>query len=130
MDELRITDAEREQAAAELGEHYAQGRITTEEHAERLDRIWASRTRGELAPIFSDLPGRYGPVEPSQEYHRPTYWSSGPPFRGRIPFPVLPLLAVLVVLTVVTHVPVVLFGLLLLLFVGLRRRRHWSRWAR
>ena len=26
--DLRISDAEREQAAADLGEHYAQGRIT------------------------------------------------------------------------------------------------------
>ncbi len=130
MDEqLRIGDAEREAAAAELGEHYAQGRITTEEHAERLDRIWSSRTRGELAPIFRDLPGRYGPVEQHQEVRRPAY--SGPPFRGRIPFPVLALLAVLLVLTAVTHVPLILAGLLVLLFVGARRRRHhWSRWAR
>lgn len=127
MDEqLRISDAEREAAAAELGEHYAQGRITTEEHAERLDRIWSSRTRGELAPIFRDLPGRYGPVAPRQEHRRPAY--PGPAFRGRLPFPLFPVLAVLVVLTVVTHVPVILIGLLVLLFVGLRRRRH--RWTR
>ena len=45
------------QAAEELGEHYAQGRLTTEEHSERLDRILEARTRAELAPIFSDLPG-------------------------------------------------------------------------
>ena len=52
-----MSDAEREQAAAALGEHYAQGRLTTEEHSERLDRIWAAKTRAELAPIFRDLPG-------------------------------------------------------------------------
>ena len=54
---LRIGDAEREQATAALGEHYAQGRLTTEEHSERLDRIWAAKTRSELAPVFTDLPG-------------------------------------------------------------------------
>jgi hypothetical protein len=132
-DQLRITDAEREQAAAELGEHYAQGRITTEEHAERLDRIWASRTRGELAPIFSDLPGRYGPVAAPTHHdvRRPAYWAPGPPFRGGVPGPVFAVLAVLLVLTVVTHVPLILAGVLVLLFVGARRRRrHWSRWAR
>ena len=128
-DQLRISDAEREAAAAELGEHYAQGRITTEEHAERLDRIWASRTRGELAPVFRDLPGRYGPVAPRTESRRPAYWAPGPPFRrGGIPGPVFAVLAVLLVLTVVTHVPLILAGLLVLLFVAARRRRHhWSR---
>ena len=58
---LRMSDAEREQAAGELGEHYVQGRLTAEEHSERLDQIWAARTRAELAPIFQDLPGRYAP---------------------------------------------------------------------
>jgi hypothetical protein len=55
--ELRIGDAERAAAADELGEHYAQGRLTSEEHLERLDRVMAARTRSELTPIFSDLPG-------------------------------------------------------------------------
>ncbi len=55
--ELRIGDAERTKAAEELGEHYAQGRLTTEEHNERLDQILQARTRTELAPIFRDLPG-------------------------------------------------------------------------
>ena len=127
-DQLRISDAEREAAAAELGEHYAQGRITTEEHAERLDRIWASRTRGELAPVFRDLPGRYGPVAPRAERRRPAYWAPGPPFRHGLPGPVLAVLAVLLVLTVATHLPLILAGVLVLLFVSARRRRHhWSR---
>ena len=56
-EQLRISDAEREQAAAALGEHYAQGRLTADEHAERLDQIWAASTRAELPPVFRDLPG-------------------------------------------------------------------------
>lgn len=127
-DQLRIGDAEREAAAAELGEHYAQGRLTAEEHAERLDRIWSSRTRGELAPVFRDLPGRYGPVVPRAESRRPAYWAPGPPFRRGLPGPVFAVLVVLVVLTVVTHLPLILAGLLVLLLVAARRRRHhWSR---
>ena len=62
-DQLRMSDADRDQAAAALGEHYAQGRITTEEHSERLDRIWSARTRAELGPLFADLPAP-GPLAP------------------------------------------------------------------
>ena len=69
--ELRIGDAEREQAATDLGEHYAQGRITTEEHRERLDQIWAARTRRELEPVFADLPGRTFPARPASPPSRP-----------------------------------------------------------
>jgi hypothetical protein len=54
--QLRIGDQERETAARELGEHFALGRITAEEHSERLEQIWAARTQAELAPVFADLP--------------------------------------------------------------------------
>ena len=53
---LRIGDAERETAAHELGEHFAMGRITAEEHGERLEQIWTARTSADLAPAFADLP--------------------------------------------------------------------------
>ncbi len=70
---LRMSDAEREQAATALGEHYAQGRLTTEEHSERLDQIWAAKTRAELTPIFRDLPG-----PASQPPPRPSSASAAP----------------------------------------------------
>lgn len=122
-DQLRIGDAEREQAAAELGEHYAQGRITTEEHAERLDRIWAARTRADLAPVFRDLPGRYGPVD--APVRRTTSWPArrGPRF-GLLPGPLALVLGVLLVLTIVTHLPLLLLGALVALVVVARRRRY------
>jgi hypothetical protein len=134
---LRMSDAEREAAAAELGEHYAQGRLTTEEHAERLDRVWAARTRGELGPVFRDLPGRFGPVRPpAPAFDRPagraTRWTGGTS-RGRgLPTPFLAVLAVVIVLAVATHLPLVLAGLLAWCFVASRHRRapatrHWSR---
>jgi hypothetical protein len=53
---LRASDAEREQAAAEIREHYADGRIDDGELAERLERVYGSRTRGELQEIRADLP--------------------------------------------------------------------------
>lgn len=110
---LRMSDAEREQAAAELGEHYAQGRLGVEEHAERLDRIWAARTRGELAPIFSDLPGpvaAYAADRPAAVARAAR--ASRPPrrFRG-MPLPLVVLLVVLLAVTVVSHLPLILVGL-------------------
>ncbi len=59
--ELRIGDAERTAAADELAEHYALGRLSAEEHSDRLDAVWAARTPSDLTPVFTDLPGgRFG----------------------------------------------------------------------
>jgi hypothetical protein len=55
--ELRIGDAERDAAAADLGEHYAAGRLTVDELNERLDAVFAAKTFGELAHVLLDLPG-------------------------------------------------------------------------
>jgi hypothetical protein len=54
---LRIGDAERDAAAADLGEHYAAGRLTLDELNERLDAVFASKTFGQLTRIMADLPG-------------------------------------------------------------------------
>ena len=53
---LRASDAEREHHAELLREHAAQGRLTVDELDERLDRVYAARTLGELAPVVADLP--------------------------------------------------------------------------
>src|SRR5215212_8205132 len=93
---IRLSDAEREAAAADLGEHFAQGRLTADEHAERLEQVWAARTRGEVAPIFRDLPGPYGAVAaPAVTADR--YWNAGMrPFRRGVPAPLLVVLAALI----------------------------------
>jgi Domain of unknown function (DUF1707) len=54
---LRIGDAERDAAAADLGEHYAAGRLTLGELNERLDAVFSSKTFGQLTRIMADLPG-------------------------------------------------------------------------
>jgi hypothetical protein len=117
---LRIGDAERETAAHELGEHYAMGRITTEEHGERLEQIWAARTAAELAPAFADLPRpqRAEPVAAASP-RRPWSGRSAP----RVPFPVKLLIALVVVVLVFTHLPFILVGLLVYL-IFLRRFAH------
>ena len=53
---LRASDAEREHHAELLREHAAQGRLTVDELDERLDRVYAARTHGELRPVVADLP--------------------------------------------------------------------------
>jgi hypothetical protein len=55
-DSLRVGDAEREAVAAELREHYAQGRLSMEDFTQRLDAAYAARTRGDLDKLISDLP--------------------------------------------------------------------------
>ncbi|MGZ8743670.1 MAG: DUF1707 SHOCT-like domain-containing protein [Nocardioides sp.] len=111
---LRLSDAERDLAAADLGEHYALGRLSVEEHGERLDRIWAARTRGELGPIFADLPGSVAagsPVMTPAAAARPVHGTRSPRrFRG-LPIPLVVLLAVLLAVTLVAHLPLILIGL-------------------
>jgi uncharacterized protein DUF1707 len=54
---IRIGDKEREDAVKRLGEHYEAGRLTTEEHTERIGRALEAKTEAEVAALFTDLPG-------------------------------------------------------------------------
>ena len=54
--EMRVGDAEREAAAAELREHFASGRLDQEELDARLSAAFAAKTRGDLNAVFTDLP--------------------------------------------------------------------------
>jgi hypothetical protein len=54
--ELRASDADRDAAAGVLGNALATGRLTSTEHAERLDAVYAAKTVGDLAPLTRDLP--------------------------------------------------------------------------
>jgi uncharacterized protein DUF1707 len=64
MGELRIGTAERERAAADLGEHLAAGRLTTEEFDERVQRAYQAKTAADLRPLFADLPDLNPPQPP------------------------------------------------------------------
>ena len=54
--EQRAADRDRDEVAVILGEALATGRLTSEEHAERLEAVYAARTYGDLEPITRDLP--------------------------------------------------------------------------
>jgi hypothetical protein len=52
---LRASDADREKVATVLSTAYAEGRLTREEHDERLDQLMVARTFDDLIPITRDL---------------------------------------------------------------------------
>jgi len=54
--EIRVGDAEREAVASQLRDHYADGRLTLEELNERLDQVFAAKTRADLNVLTRDLP--------------------------------------------------------------------------
>jgi hypothetical protein len=53
---MRAGDADREAAAAALGEHFAQGRLTLHELNARLDATLTATTYRELSQVTRDLP--------------------------------------------------------------------------
>ena len=60
---IRVSDADRNAVAEQLGVHYADGRLDQAEFDERISRTMAAKTRGDLAGLFDDLPdpGLRGP---------------------------------------------------------------------
>jgi len=54
---MLASDSDRDAAAGLLGEAFAAGRLTADEHAERLQAAYAARTWADLAAQTSDLPG-------------------------------------------------------------------------
>ena len=53
---VRVGDADRDAVAAQLREHYADGRLTLEELNERLDQAFAAKTKADLNTVMRDLP--------------------------------------------------------------------------
>ena len=51
---LRASDADRDRAASVLNDALADGRLTADEHAERLDTVYAAKTHAELVPVLDD----------------------------------------------------------------------------
>jgi hypothetical protein len=72
--ELRASDADRDRIADILRDALAEGRLTADEHAERVEGVLSAKTVGELEVFIQDLPaaheGRTGPAYASAP-HRP-----------------------------------------------------------
>jgi Domain of unknown function (DUF1707) len=52
---LRASDADRDQVATLLSTAYAEGKLSREEHDERIDQLMAAKTFDDLLPITQDL---------------------------------------------------------------------------
>jgi hypothetical protein len=63
--DIRVSDAERDVALAELSEHFQAGRLTQEEFDDRSGRALAARTGNELRELFTDLPRTEAPAAPA-----------------------------------------------------------------
>ena len=93
---VRIGDAERDRAIAALGDHFAAGRLNTEEFEERVDQAIRARFNDDLKPLFVDLPRTPEPaMEPRSDRQSDAHlaWS-----------PIVWLAPLLVVCAVVTAV--------------------------
>ncbi|SDW22598.1 TM2 domain-containing protein [Amycolatopsis xylanica] len=82
---LRIGTAEREEAMKVLSDHFAEGRLSTEEYEARVTGVLDAKTRAELRPLFDDLPAPK-PVFllPPMTFAQPAY---SPPPPGALPVP-------------------------------------------
>ncbi|MEU6136583.1 DUF1707 domain-containing protein [Nocardioides sp. NPDC047086] len=56
LDNLRVSEADREKASARLAEHYSTGRLTDDDYYERLDAVWSAKVQADLKMLFTDLP--------------------------------------------------------------------------
>ncbi len=69
-DRMRISDSDRDQAAAQLRDYYAEGRLNSEELDERITAALNARTAGDLRRVMADLPSpaiaQPGPGVPQQ----------------------------------------------------------------
>jgi len=54
--DLRIGDAERDAAMAQLREHFVAGRLTFDELTERIDLALTAKTQGHIDRLMADLP--------------------------------------------------------------------------
>jgi Domain of unknown function (DUF1707) len=137
-DDIRVSDAERDQAVAELSEHFQAGRLTQEEFDERSGRALRARTGADLGGLFTDLPPRRAAAGPQADFPE-DFPAAYPGFGGLSRPNYLPAARVVIALVAVAiivgglfgqhghHgsigwlVPVVLLGLL---FLRLARRRR------
>jgi uncharacterized protein DUF1707 len=127
---LRIGDAERDTAVAELSEHFVAGRLTQDEFEERSDQATRARYADEVDQLFADLPDAVPPGRPprTRKGHHPRARAGGPP-----PFLwIVPVLMVgLVVSSVILAAPWLLWMLFWIAMIsGPVRHGRWQQGGR
>ena len=123
---MRVGDAERNEVADALSQHFSAGRLDDQELKERLDRAMSAKTGADLAGLLDDLPPLTAPPPPPP----------APRGRGRglgwvavaavslallsLPWHYVPWLWV-------PHVPWLLIGIVGVVLWRRSRRRRWHR---
>ena len=133
--DIRLSDAERDQAVAELGEHFQAGRLTQEEFDDRTGLALQARTGRDLTGLFTDLP-RPAAAEPwaGAPVYGPEAGMMPPPGRrGAGPLPVARFVIAVVIVAIIAGnvlgrsahfgwlIPVVILGFVLLRLSRIRR---------
>lgn len=124
---IRVGDAERNQVAEALSQHFSAGRIDDTELKQRLDRAMSAKTGADLAGLMDDLPPLAPPPPPP------------PPRRGRgLVWLALAFLFVAMVSAPwqygpwfwMPRAPWLLFGVVAVVLWRRARRRRWHDQAR
>ncbi len=119
--DIRVSDSEREEALAKLGEHMSAGRLDIDEFGERSARVATAKTRGELLGLFGDLPepkpvfGQPGPAGAAVAPRERT-------FAEKIGPVAVPVAAIVIVATLVIVTKLAFFVPLLIIFLVLNGR--------
>ena len=64
--DLRASDSDREHVAAQLRQHYGDGRVSEDELSERVEAAYAARTLSELDHLTADLPSTRSAAPPQR----------------------------------------------------------------
>ena len=136
---MRVSDADREHVAERLREHFAAGRLTSDELDERLATALNAKTVGDLRAVMADLP-EPTPVEPQGLQDTPD-WTYRPVYGYRrgprlLPLATFLLLAVIVLpsagFVIAAFLKVILLFWLVVcvagVFAAARFRRHARRY--
>jgi len=137
--DIRVSDAERDQAVTELGEHFQAGRLTQEEFDDRSGRALQARTGRDLTALFTDLP-RPAAAQPwvGDPWAGPGYGLVDGPVpppggRGAGPLPAVRFVLAVVIVAIIAGnvfghsrsldwlVPVIVLGFVLLRLSRIRR---------
>jgi hypothetical protein len=137
---LRVSDADRDRAIAELSEHFQAGRLTTDEFEDRTGQALKARTAGDLAELFTDLPRK--PVPMAGLGPQPAMGpglalppaSSAPARAGQVPVVPLVIVAVIVLGGFISGhsivgvlIPILIALLIIRRLAGDGRREHRGR---
>lgn len=125
---LRVGDAERNEVAEALSQHFSDGRLDQAELKERLDQAMSAKTGADLSGLLADLPplpGQRPPSAPAPRHRRgagawlvvglvflalmAVPWGRGPWF----PWMWFP------------RIPWILIGIVAFVLWRRSRRRHW-----